>query len=210
MGSDFKPLCGLGERIYFNPRSPRGERLRYLQNGCNADRISTHAPRVGSDLTVTEFPARQLDFNPRSPRGERRCACGKPCAVYDFNPRSPRGERRKSRTKPTRWKVFQPTLPAWGATTFDQIVNQILNISTHAPRVGSDEESKGIGQRCTHFNPRSPRGERQKFSHHKAKIPKFQPTLPAWGATCCCCAQGERKSISTHAPRVGSDRDGQP
>ena len=56
----------------FNPRSPRGERRSPEEVVCLALRISTRAPREGSDLVK---PAGRVDhphFNPRSPRGERR------------------------------------------------------------------------------------------------------------------------------------------
>ena len=33
--------------------------------------ISTHAPREGSDLASWRLPSGRSDFNPRSPRGER-------------------------------------------------------------------------------------------------------------------------------------------
>ena len=36
----------------------------------------------------------------------------------------------------------------------------------------------------------------------------FQPALPAWGATGACTLPGGRHSISTRAPRVGSDMTG--
>ena len=58
--------------IYFNPRSPRGERLNAYIN-----------------------QAIQEHFNPRSPRGERQSkAPFMPFPSPNFNPRSPRGERR--------------------------------------------------------------------------------------------------------------------
>ena len=38
-------------------------------------------------------------------------------------------------------KLFQSTLPVWGATTGYRRFNQSLNISIHAPRVGSDVKS---------------------------------------------------------------------
>ena len=57
---------------YFNPRSPRGERLSFGRFA----------------------KCRFRYFNPRSPRGERPCGLTF-CAVegINFNPRSPRGER---------------------------------------------------------------------------------------------------------------------
>ena len=55
---------------------------------------------------------------------------------------------------------FQSTLPAWGATknTIDRGV--ILNISIHAPRMGSDVLILVVLSFQVYFNPRSPHGER--------------------------------------------------
>ena len=57
-------------------------------------------------------------------------------------------------------------------------------ISTHAPRTGSDAEVNNPRPGYTHFNPRSPHGERPIcFSCYRKRNKKFQPTLPARGAT---------------------------
>ena len=59
-------------RVYFNPRSPCGERRHSgLFRPCQAP-ISIHAPRAGSDICGTEASQCSKDFNPRSPCGERR------------------------------------------------------------------------------------------------------------------------------------------
>ena len=64
-----------------------------------------------------------------------------------------------------RWKrqrkIFQPTLPARGATTV----------------------SHRLYQCRPHFNPRSPHGERQGTIQERLNTIEFQPTLPARGAT---------------------------
>ena len=103
--------------------------------------------------------------------------------------------------------VFQSTLPVWGATGLAAENGVILDISIHAPRVGSDvrlvhqkEEDKisihapRVGSDgkilasyhiiTSYFNPRSPCGERRLFRPMR---------IPA-------C-----RRISIHAPRVGSD-----
>ena len=80
--------------IYFNPRSPHGERLNGLNAAFNQcafqstlpargatwnhhagdyqRRISIHAPRTGSDNEEAPRYRLQQDFNPRSPHGERQ------------------------------------------------------------------------------------------------------------------------------------------
>ena len=57
--------------LYFNPRSPHGER-QAAQNGVESNpQISIHAPRTGSDHPIRYCPIRRRHFNPRSPHGER-------------------------------------------------------------------------------------------------------------------------------------------
>ena len=100
-------------------------------------------------------------------------------------------------------------------------------ISTHAPRTGSDRALRLRMQPNGHFNPRSPHGERRRvtlsalqlllISTHAPRTgsdamsamlsPKktFQPTLPARGATSRFVVADCYLCISTHAPRTGSD-----
>ena len=80
--------------------------------------ISIHAPRVGSDDVNIAIPAGGGDFNPRSPCGERRFIRH----VFADS------------------RLFQSTLPVWGATRWRYCKCQWQRISIHAPRVGSDEK----------------------------------------------------------------------
>ena len=148
--------------LYFNPRSPHGERQ------CSTSLISwavifqSTLPARGAtncfcnrpciNAFQSTLPARGAThrratrrccsryFNPRSPHGERRGQQRHEPPDADFNPRSPHGERR-----------------------------DLL----HCRR-----EPTG------HFNPRSPHGERRKAENGHEKRRKFQSTLPARGATC--------------------------
>ena len=79
--------------------------------------------------------------------------------------------------------VFQPTLPARGATV----------------------ESLLMASPTSHFNPRSPHGERRGIIVDGVAYVTFQPTLPARGATEIAVRVRVPTSISTHAPRTGSD-----
>ena len=103
------------------------------------------------------------------------------------------------------------------------------DISTHAPRTGSDPSAATPRPKKRNFNPRSPHGERRRGGSGSASTRRFQPTLPARGATYSRktlnfwtahfnprSPHGERlqkvcpidldAEISTHAPRTGSDR----
>ena len=127
-----------------------------------------------------------------------------------------------------RLDLFQPTLPARGATAATARNVDDGVISTHAPRTGSDALSAVFSGVSENFNPRSPHGERLTFSPPTSPISSisthaprtgsdkkclayffcyssFQPTLPARGATTCSTPRSGSAIISTHAPRTGSD-----
>ena len=148
-----------------------------------AERISIHAPRVGSDIVVglPEYGGKH------------------------FNPRSPCGERLPSSPSVLCVSSFQSTLPVWGATRAGYLLwcqRQIsihaprvgsddnlpakmkkAKISIHAPRVGSDVFSAHRAYADLYFNPRSPCGERLSLIMTLTFLELFQSTLPVWGAT---------------------------
>ena len=123
----------------------------------------------------------------------------------DFNPRSLHGERQCDKYISFRVKVFQSTLPAWGATPVAFFSYSVFKISIHAPRMGSDMSSPRVLMPSFDFNPRSPHGERQRLAAKENGKEEFQSTLPAWGATNKFKIRGRIIIISIHAPRMGSD-----
>ena len=149
----------------------------------NCKQISIHAPRVGSDRQDDVLGGGKSHFNPRSPCGERQY-CG---AIRDgqkyFNPRSPCGERHYVKDADGIRLLFQSTLPVWGATRHACACSHVRRISIHAPRVGSDQPCGALAARISHFNPRSPCGERPTLYRYLPVYRVFQSTLPVWGAT---------------------------
>ena len=123
---------------------------------------------------------------------------------------------------------FQSTLPTRGATGQDggcrlrgrisihapRTGSDILttfraydrSISIHAPRTGSDGACRWRLDSPAHFNPRSPHGERPRFTTARCAPCSFQSTLPARGATYSRDNHHCLGLISIHAPRTGSDR----
>ena len=169
---------------HFNPRSPHGERLQGIFSRRSSSTISIHAPRTGSDrldcgrcVTIKGISIHA----PRTGSDSNRTviffalhlfqstlpARGATCQFEQhflnrkhFNPRSPHGERplEKIGTRPA--ESFQSTLPARGATRTGISPHCISSISIHAPRTGSDVILPMPDTQSTHFNPRSPHGER--------------------------------------------------
>ena len=150
--------------------------------------ISIHAPRTGSDGGDDDSRLAHGDFNPRSPHGERPQISQMQTSRCYFNPRSPHGERRACAGEKSQNERFQPTLPARGATPsggqhtagavdfnprsphgerhLPLLASPAGDISTHAPRTGSDTTFPPVEIVPLHFNPRSPHGER----HNPRKV----------------------------------------
>ena len=200
---------GVGETArpqpqHFNPRSPCGERLGMTPKAppagrfqstlpvrgataadawqAQAERISIHAPRAGSDGSrrpaappssfQSTLPVRgathqrgrhraPAQISIHAPRaGSDRPVLENPAVAANFNPRSPCGERPRRRPDTPSASAFQSTLPVRGATGVTFRLLEIHDISIHAPRAGSDNEKQHDPHPLRHFNPRSPCGER--------------------------------------------------
>ena len=124
--------------------------------------------------------------------------------------------------------LFQSTLPGWGATPLRDVLADFVTISIHAPRMGSDLVEVGDASHVG-ISIHAPRmGSDSPDRNPRSGTPKFQSTLPGWGATGCSFPEwpktvdfnprspdGERRApevlrsvhvhISIHAPRMGSD-----
>ena len=118
--------------------------------------------------------------------------------------------------------------PRVGCDFPDGTMQYMFSISIHAPRVGCDLTGNGSRISPGDFNPRTPRGVRQRGELADVADIVFQSTHPVWGATwilpqCpqpgqnfnprtpCGVRRGDPVSrrtllvISIHAPRVGCD-----
>ncbi len=102
--------------VAFQPTLPaRGATFEAHDAAREAD-ISTHAPRTGSDKKKG-FKRCRLDISTHAPRtGSDTAHTTSISGLNDFNPRSPHGERPNFHQENLDWVLFQPTLPARGAT----------------------------------------------------------------------------------------------
>ena len=205
-GERLDPLTNVAISCDFNPRSPHGERRIFVQIQRSFWTFQSTLPARGA--TLTKFAAlfrRRISIHAPRTGSDWSGRDGLP-AGEDFNPRSPHGERLASTTYARRSKRFQSTLPARGATTAKSRLCTASTISIHAPRTGSDPlcgihspakhtfqstlPARGATQikawwlsLASHFNPRSPHGERRNVSARRDHCNQFQSTLPARGAT---------------------------
>ena len=95
-------------------------------------------PARGATRRCRSLPRGGRHFNPRSPHGERQAYSFKypAMAISTHAPRT--GSDQMPRTISSPAAVFQPTLPARGATLHTGGIVVHYRISTHAPRTGSD------------------------------------------------------------------------
>ena len=146
---------------HFNPRSPHGERH------CTAPGL----PRAGTFQST--LPARGATLF----RALRR-------AYIVISIHAPRTGSDDLYLSKRDWlKTFQSTLPARGATERPKTATEKERFQSTLPARGATAKRPHKGAAGTHFNPRSPHGER--------------PTKSSRART--------RRKISIHAPRTGSD-----
>ena len=184
-GSDFMlhALC-FNQQISTHAPRTGSDRLHVAGAQGISVAISTHAPRTGSDVTPILPCTRLSCISTHAPRTGSDQFLASLCGILgNFNPRSPHGERRRNRVFLYKTQLFQPTLPARGATRVCIRNHRELPISTHAPRTGSDVYGQVFYQHIL-ISTHAPRtGSDAAFAKAPVNAPLFQPTLPARGAT---------------------------
>ena len=192
---------------HFNPRSPHGERRTDVLasfwgllfqstlpargatvSGAMEDadgEISIHAPRTGSDESPDKVGRGLEMISIHAPRtgSDHTARAVRRRPIGHFNPRSPHGERRGFSRMSGANRAFQSTLPARGATLLQESHLPIRRFQSTLPARGATRKLLATLSARSHFNPRSPHGER---------LPSARLLLPP-------------SSISIHAPRTGSD-----
>ena len=214
----------------FNPRSPCGERPPLCPWISWRNVISIHAPRAGSDTSITgqfahssifqstlpvrgataagALPGRRRDnFNPRSPCGERRIEAGDHAVNHDFNPRSPCGERQEPRVEFEIGEDISIHAPRAGSDEEPRVEFEIgEDISIHAPRAGSDGVITRQPASLTVISIHAPRAGSDPMRRRIFLYPTpISIHAPRAGSDLSCCISAYCNWISIHAPRAGSD-----
>ena len=142
-------MRGKTANVYFNPRSPHGERLPVrlasIERRRNFNPRSPHGERHDDNADICTSHG---NFNPRSPHGERLVTLLCVCDKNHFNPRSPHGERRENREQQLKRNHFNPRSPHG---------ERPLLV---APRTGSDLCRDAHTATVKSASCRSPHGER--------------------------------------------------
>ena len=80
-----------------------------------------------------------------------------------------------------------------------------VEISIHAPRMGSDSQLHHLIDCRAYFNPRSPDGERRRKRSTVTPFSNFNPRSPDGERHDSGVLHAVESMISIHAPRMGSD-----
>ena len=191
--------------IYFNPRSPYGERLLSAVSDICVSIFQSPLPLRGATLPflmrssgslfqstlplrgATCFNAGHADgapnFNPRSPYGERHTAGIQSVEPVDFNPRSPYGERLYTIGTKQNQKKFQSTLPLRERPRWSSGRVAMRIFQSTLPLRGATTRVWFWMMKKAEFNPRPPYGERLLVFGRNINGSIFQSTLPLRGAT---------------------------
>ena len=125
---------------------------------------------MGSDLNPIKSPRKATRFNTRSPCGERPSFAASDLPVQlSFNTRSPCGERPTNQSNQTTLWQFQHTLPERGATDYVRSAYFPEQVSTHAPRAGSDSRMPYVQEPHGWFQLTLP----ERGATYFAKVPLF-------------------------------------
>ena len=115
-GSDAEDSLGRRHYVYFNPRSPCGERLHSFRKSARISPISIHAPLAGSDAALHPGYPLTHNFNPRSPCGERLDFFAANKKRPHISIHAPLAGSDPTYEQLTAYRRFQSTLPLRGAT----------------------------------------------------------------------------------------------
>ena len=169
--------------VYFNPRSPWGERLLRIYCVFLSREFQSTLP-VGGATVGSKYVIGRLSISIHAPRGGSDKKAGRRTFFFGISIHAPRGGSDKRHRHTSKESLdFNPRSP-WGERPdASSLTGAISVISIHAPRGGSDS---------------------QMTSSRNTRI-SFQSTLPVGGATDFLLLAAQTLGISIHAPRGGSD-----
>ena len=145
--------------------------------------ISIHAPRTGSDRLAGAGIANFGAFQSTLPaRGATRFLVPADGGLL-FQSTLPARGATSILASVVPMCGFQSTLPARGATPHALVTQLIPPFQSTLPARGATSPSTTYTVRPSHFNPRSPHGERPDARTLGRRERPFQSTLPARGAT---------------------------
>ena len=165
--------------IYFNPRSPHGERLKLSGRTSRQKEFQSTLPARGATKLTFAGRKRKTIFQSTPPARGATGAFISMILTNIFQSTLPaRGATEQPQGDDRDERQFQSTLPARGATVLSGHVAPLDLISIHAPRTGSDRTRRANITTFSDFNPRSPHGERLVHGDTARRQSDFNPRSP--------------------------------
>ncbi len=164
-------------------------------------------PVWGATTAGSCDPPLSRNFNPRSPCGERPADKTRFLSKKEFQSTLPVWGATSS--NPDTWSnyiEFQSTLPVWGATAEGKPSREIINISIHAPRVGSDYHVPPETASTSNISIHAPRVGSDDCVRPASRVQSISIHAPRVGSDVFLLGKYCGVKISIHAPRVGSDK----
>ena len=138
-GATCPARCPPDSGWYFNPRSPHGERRANLQGYNFNRRISTHAPRTGSDAAGRYRQTVRRHISTHAPRtGSDSPRAAVESARRNISTHAPRTGSDGLITAISAHGKISTHAPRTGSDLMAFDIETTRLISTHAPRTGSD------------------------------------------------------------------------
>ena len=169
---------------YFNPRAPRGARLRARQIFPALSVISIHVPREGHDNADFMLLAPDDNISIHVPREGHDIILSKVLPMFH---------------------VFQSTCPARGTTQYSPVLPGLYLISIHVPREGHDGGEATVTLTIDEFQSTCPARGTTQITVVFLRCSQFQSTCPARGTTSGDIDIIAPVDISIHVPREGHD-----
>ena len=174
----------MGEKLKFLSTLPARGATPPPRSGRSANGISIHAPREGSDGTRRFRRPASIPFLSTLPaRGATPNANNTVCFQSFLSTLPARGATKRYKGTTYEQVLFLSTLPARGATLELEVYVDIISISIHAPREGSD----AVGAQMLLLMVISIHAPREGSDWMAASVSParspFLSTLPARGAT---------------------------
>ena len=182
-GCDSGSRTSCGSWSHFNPRTPRGVRLRQRRRSDRAGHISIHAPLAGCDAVNN------------SQQRNREISIHAPLAGCDDRGSCNSGSRR----------YFNPRTPLAGCD-FSLLLGGLgFHISIHTPLAGCDPTVGSAPTTPSPFQSTHPLRGATPVSVTPGLLMRFQSTHPSRGATGCNGIKVTNILISIHAPLARCD-----
>ena len=159
--------CVRGKQgLHFNPRSPHGERPAFGRPASTLEQsFQSTLPARGATPPVV-WLQRNHDISIHAPRtgSDRVLRQGTHIEVISIH--APRTGSDEENLVARLRRTISIHAPRTGSDAHQRAHGLAQTISIHAPRTGSDSASTAGDGHTSHFNPRSPHGERRKSAAH--------------------------------------------